>query len=117
MGIMRFGIQSQVVFEVFTGIVLLAELIERALAIGFEWQLAPRQFNQKELKKVITCVVTFSVVFQPKSVAIAINFILEKKTYLRFFLVALTIARNFKGSIPISPNYQNWRSSTATSLN
>lgn len=111
-----FGLKTDVVFEVFTGIVLLSIIIERGLAVIFEWKWIAPNIKGTGLKEVIALVVSYLVVMNVEFDALAIIFSREGNSTLGYLVTCAVIAGGSKGSMAIFQNWLDWRSNTAKKL-
>ncbi len=111
-----FGIKSEVVFEVFGAIILLAIMIERGLSVVFEHRFILPLIQDKGLKEIIAFAVSYLVVHHVSFDALAIIFSQEKQSIIGYLVTAAVIAGGSKGSMAIFADWLNWRSSTAKKI-
>lgn len=106
-----FGINSDVVFEALSAIVLLALIIERGLSIVFGHRLYVDYLAESGWKEPIAFLVSWGVVAHIGFDAIAIIFSKEENSLIGYLVTAGVIAGGSKGSIALFATWLDWRSS------
>ena len=111
-----FAINGDLVVEVLTMIVLLSILIERALAIVFEWRPILRKIDEKGVKGPTAFITALVVVGTYKFDALAIIFSEENQSYFGYIITAAIIAGGSKGSMKLFREWMGFKSNALVEL-
>lgn len=111
-----FSVEGDLVIQVFTMIVLLSIIIERALAILFEWRAILPRIHRKGIKEPIALLTSLAVVLVYEFDAMAILFAEESNTYFGYLVTAGVIAGGSKGSIKLFKDWLGFQSTASRDL-
>ena len=106
-----FQLEWDVAFEVLATVVLLAFIVERALALLFENKFYDVPFGGTGLSEIIALSTAFGVVYYCRFDALAILMGREQMSWVGYLVTAATIAGGSKGAIALFHNVLNWQSS------
>ncbi len=96
--------------EVLATIVVMSILLERALAILFEWRPYVKKFDGKGTKQPVALVVAFLVCRFWEFDAISMIILQEQVTMFGQVVTAAIIAGGAKGSMKLFRDVMNWKS-------
>lgn len=105
-----FHLDWERVGEVLVGIVILAFLVERALAVLFESRFFINRFKEKSLKELIAFVVAVIACWYWDFDAVSMIFLKEKVTLLGMVITGGVVAGGSKGSIRLFRDIMKFKS-------
>jgi hypothetical protein len=105
-----FHLDWERVGEVLVGIVILAFLVERALAVLFESRFFINRFKEKSLKELIAFVVAVIACWYWDFDAVSMIFLREKVTLLGMVITGGVVAGGSKGSIRLFREVMKFKS-------
>jgi hypothetical protein len=112
-----FHLDWERLFEVLATVGVMAILIERALAILFEWRPFVKKFDKKGIKEPITLIVAFIVCRFWDFDAVSMIILRENTSLVGQLVTAGVLAGGAKGSIKLFREMWGWQSTAYTELN
>ena len=103
--------------EVLATVVVMSMLLERALAILFEYRPFVNKYDKKGVKEPITLVIAFLICRFWDFDAISMIILRETTSVFGQIITAGIIAGGAKGSIKLFRDVMNWRSKAYDQLN
>ena len=105
-----FHLDWERVSEVLVGVVILAFLVERALAVLFESRFFINKFKEKSLKELIAFVVAVLACWYWDFDAVSMIFLREKVTLLGMVVTGGVVAGGSKGAIKLFRDVMGFKS-------
>jgi hypothetical protein len=105
-----FHLDWERVGEVLVGVVILAFLVERALAVLFESRFFINRFKEKSLKELIAFVVAVIACWYWDFDAVSMIFLKEKVTLLGMVITGGVVAGGSKGAIRLFRDIMKFKS-------
>jgi hypothetical protein len=106
-----FHLDWEQVGEVFAAVVLMAFIVERALAVLFESRFFIKRWKEKSLKELIAFAVAVLVCWYWKFDAVSMIFLKENVTMLGMVITGGVVAGGSKGSMKLFHDVMKFKSS------